>query len=555
MATTSCKVCRDLSPPPVPAGKTIVLFTTIKRVYEQACRGCRHCSLLQSSFVAATTSQEAQELVNDSGKWSSVDFRLFFDYLEDGTKSIKLAFQSNAVRLDMELFGVVGQQNARNFTTKWQSKPSQGSSSSTNVVERWLEDCTSSHKSCGNGTPTVLPKRILDIGRESRRVFLIETCPTTIARYACQSYCWGTSHTVTTTSATYEQHRAGTDVASLPRTFQDTIAFARSLDLDYLWIDSMCIIQDSIDDWRQEAAKMAQYYSNAYVTLSATMSTNSAGGLFQESPDATLSMHDQTWIVSRGWIFQERLLSPRVIHFGSTEMYFECNTLSTFTWHRIVEAYCKLRITVPSDKLPALAGLADQMRNRRHGAKYLAGLWEDSMLVDLLWSCRPNREGLAPKLESWRAPSWSWASVAGPVRYGGYPRLDVTFSKVLDAQCDYAPLSTTGEVISGYLLIEGPTIEGSVRDSQTLCSRPDGTASMNGHFFADYQLDGGVISVTILRIGRDPHGLKSEYLLVLKPTKRSLEYDRLGLFESFVSGSPWAIYDWTDARKTTLRIV
>ena len=68
----------------------------------------------------------------------------------------------------------------------------------------------------------------------------------------------------------------------LPRTFQDAVALLSELDIEYLWVDALCIIQDDQADWRHEATKMASIYSHAYLTIAATSSPNSNGDLFTE---------------------------------------------------------------------------------------------------------------------------------------------------------------------------------------------------------------------------------------------------------------------------------
>lgn len=72
----------------------------------------------------------------------------------------------------------------------------------------------------------------------------------------------------------------GIPTAELPQTFQDAIKIARSLDLQYLWIDSLCIIQDSKSDWAKHVDIMADIYEYAYITLAAGASEDDDGGFF-----------------------------------------------------------------------------------------------------------------------------------------------------------------------------------------------------------------------------------------------------------------------------------
>lgn len=143
--------------------------------------------------------------------------------------------------------------------------------------------------------------------------------------------------------------------ASLPKTFQDAVRTARELGLNYLWIDSLCIIQDDPEDWEREAVSMADIYGRATITITATSASNCMSGFLQDLNRDDFSMiklqlKAKTWDIyvrpshnhdrfgfgkansdsavplrSRAWAFQEYLLSPRSLQFGPTEMVWECN--------------------------------------------------------------------------------------------------------------------------------------------------------------------------------------------------------------------------------------
>jgi hypothetical protein len=346
-------------------------------------------------------------------------------------------------------------------------------------------------------------------------------------RYVCLSHCWGTLQPIVTTQSTLKIHTQGIPWKSLPQTFQDAITFVRMLRIQYIWIDSLCIIQDDEEDWMKEAAQMASIYRNGALTLAATASENAASGLFASmSPKFhahELSLDDihgqrcQVFVrqnmphvdqlhlhytrsysgfplLRRGWVFQERLLSPRVLHFTPHELMWECtetfscecgytgptetdqdapghlkidhsHTLARGSyeeilrqWRRIVSTYSMLDMTFERDKLPAFAGAAKQMQPYRKG-RYLAGLWEDSLVVDLSWLAlgKPKQRPVA-----WRAPTWSWASVGGPVMYDTRQVEDIVFEKCIQVlQVEYKPVNEESltEVSSGCLLISGKIIK------------------------------------------------------------------------------------------------
>ncbi|KAE9365942.1 HET-domain-containing protein [Stipitochalara longipes BDJ] len=85
---------------------------------------------------------------------------------------------------------------------------------------------------------------------------------------------------ITTTQANLGTHLQSIPWASLSKTYQNAIDFTKFLGCRYLWIDSLCIIQDSTDDWEHEAANMAYIYSESYLNIAATQSSKLNDGLF-----------------------------------------------------------------------------------------------------------------------------------------------------------------------------------------------------------------------------------------------------------------------------------
>ena len=259
---------------------------------------------------------------------------------------------------------------------------------------------------------TLLPTRVLDVGESSQHssiIKLVESGDFQVERYIALSHCWGKSHRIRTTKATLEEHKRGILLDRLPTTFQDAIECTRRFDVRWLWIDTLCIIQDDETDWVREAAQMGAVYTNAYLTLSAAASTDDSSGMFPDmdermddvSPTPFLAsdthshgrpgiwnvVPDANWLESkqsvayalssqcvfipnkekglnppvflspewmpsstrsrmltyrigefgrkydplegeplstRGWTLQERLLAPRVLHYASDQMYWEC---------------------------------------------------------------------------------------------------------------------------------------------------------------------------------------------------------------------------------------
>ena len=227
----------------------------------------------------------------------------------------------------------------------------------------WLTECESAHTDCQQPSIHPLPARVIAVG-DGAKCHLVT--PARIpGRYFCLSHRWGkidASHPqLITTKQTLPEHMRGISLTALPQTFREAVIFTRYMGIQYLWIDSLCILQDDIEDWRRESAQMGEYYSNAYATIFAERADNCHGGLFRTAADEELLRHhvdeveyrnEQTGVQSsvvfckseeesfcsvsksmshlrdRGWIMQEELLSHRKVCFSGTELHWKCKTLS-----------------------------------------------------------------------------------------------------------------------------------------------------------------------------------------------------------------------------------
>jgi len=238
----------------------------------------------------------------------------------------------------------------------------------------WLQSCEQAHTSCTTGE-TILPPRVLDISGDMARLVEFQNDETPYGVYVTLSHCWGDpnkSKPTTTTKTTLDSRKAGIAYDDLSPVFRDAIQLCKGVGCGYIWIDSLCIIQDDISDWMTQSQKMAQIYSNAHFNIAATLSPDSTQSLFQErwslgaSDDLTrypvlthevevsstanrhvytrlshqrdhyyvqLSMADgrsaQAPLTGRAWVFQETLLARRVLHVCASELIWECKTLYT----------------------------------------------------------------------------------------------------------------------------------------------------------------------------------------------------------------------------------
>ena len=151
----------------------------------------------------------------------------------------------------------------------------------------WLDTCNASHPGCSHLSTRLVPfpTRVLDVGMLPKREQMfgddqawrncfrghsckvIQTSTARMGRYATLSYCWGSMLPLTTTTVNLKTHESGISFDELPRTLQDAIMIVRYLGIEYIWIDCLCILQDSKADWEHEAASMAEVYSNSYLTI------------------------------------------------------------------------------------------------------------------------------------------------------------------------------------------------------------------------------------------------------------------------------------------------
>lgn len=329
------------------------------------------------------------------------------------------------------------------------------------------------------------PKRLLDLGSSKDKgdleLVYSRDSPSVRPVYVTLSHCWGppSELSVKTTLSNLEERTENIPLASLPLTFQDAVQITRSLEVRYLWIDSLCIIQDSLKDKEEEVAIMGQVYARSLITLTASMSMSSDGGcrvekysdaddnppldilkgsnrirIFEQSPLDWNAAWNRGPLRKRAWTLQERHLSMRSLHFSKTVLLWECKTSKASSelpwmqmrtedpppilmlnsaveetvkfgslamrehWFDIVEDYSQRSLTYEADKLAALSGLA-QFSSQLHGA-YFAGLFQMDMPSALLWRSQiaryPN-EIQPERPRHYRAPTWSWAAVEGVITY------------------------------------------------------------------------------------------------------------------------------------------
>lgn len=227
------------------------------------------------------------------------------------------------------------------------------------LLASWIKECDARHDCTTKNAK--LPHRVLDVGSTTEPHLLLQESLEKVSRYVALSYCWGELHPPKTTRSSLAQHRQKIDFDALPRSFQDAITVTRELGVGYLWIDSLCIVQDDESDWQSESSKMATYYSNAYLVVGATQASDPSQGFLDavvgsprfhhgpsteigqvKNPNASISRiykrvldgsgcevrHFQSLsgspLNTRAWAMQEYFLAKRFVHFAEGELLWEC---------------------------------------------------------------------------------------------------------------------------------------------------------------------------------------------------------------------------------------
>ncbi|KAE8442363.1 hypothetical protein EG329_003434 [Mollisiaceae sp. DMI_Dod_QoI] len=466
------------------------------------------------------------------------------------------------------------------------SRLSPDSRAALRQARQWLLTCCQSHPQC-NIPRLSKPTRLVSLEGDRIRI-----CNSTSLdereQYATLSHCWGSLKILKLTKHNRHLLSQGVPLTALCKTFHDAILITLSLGIRYIWIDSLCIIQDDPTDWANEAKFMSDVYSGGAINIAASSASDGSGGcFFSRDPthvwqhtiathvDGQSRIYDciedgifdacvfETPLSRRAWVMQERLLAPRTLHFSSTQLFWECNTLnacevfpekypaslsygdfylqkqpiSRSLWWKIVKLYSICELTYDRDKLVAISGIARKIVDQDKDAEYVAGLWRSEIENQLCWKIRASSDRpVTPQ-----APSWSWAAVNGTT---SLPSLSEcrSFIRVLDV--DLGSHDPFGEVPSGTLTVSCQELHyvPHVGADQLLTHTKVWGPSISW----DYkEVDPSWTFLLPVRIGRS---LGKEYVsgLVLKETKqRQGEYCRVGHFEQLAE-------DFDDLRKHLL---
>ncbi|KIM97205.1 hypothetical protein OIDMADRAFT_57839 [Oidiodendron maius Zn] len=400
------------------------------------------------------------------------------------------------------------------------------------LAKQCLAYCRRVHKACSVERSSTLPTRLVKVEKIDSKISAHLCDGASLdskTEYITLSHCWGGISFMTLTVENMEQMRKSIPIEKLSRVFQDALKVTVELGFKYIWIDSLCIIQNSAAgaDWLAESTTMNRVYRDCVLNISATGFKDGQEGLFvstqprevippnidftrlarQGCPTDYTIVYTNEWaddvsrgpLGQRGWVYQEQVLAPRVIHFGRRQVFWECQVAAAsqafphgwipthaiqnlkrkisipttlqansapeklyLQWQTAVRDYTHRNLTYDTDKLPALSGLAEVFKHHLND-EYVAGLWKNNLLYDLLW----HGSGNFKETVSYLAPTWSWACIDGPITFPGIGKSDTKWRPIAYVRhVMVKPLTSTvtGQLIGGHLRLSGFLIKPDIRE-------------------------------------------------------------------------------------------
>ncbi|KAF5551347.1 hypothetical protein FMEXI_3465 [Fusarium mexicanum] len=383
------------------------------------------------------------------------------------------------------------------------------------LPQKWMQECIGSHEICQRGDLSYRPTRLLEI-IDSKRLRLVETCTRSTGPYVSLSHCWGNQKMMTLKANNLAQLCDVIQVADLPKKYQEAISWSSLLGIHFIWIDSLCIIQDDKDDWEHEAVNMKKVYGSSLLNICSAAASDSNGVSFRGrdpsimeclsltsswdgETDIDLKLeYDVLWeditdspLRKRAWVFQEWYLSPRSLILSHNQLWWQCRqniacerypeyypkarhfqgmksnkiipeskSQSFGIWDTHVREYVRTTLTHETDRLIAFAGVAqDFYQTQMISDQYLAGLWQSNLPQALCWGI-DNNFTRSRRTSHYTAPSWSWASMSGPIGLAGLtPSAKDRVVSVESVWLKHAVEGhSTGVVQGGYIKLRGHLI-------------------------------------------------------------------------------------------------
>ncbi|RII05132.1 Heterokaryon incompatibility [Alternaria sp. MG1] len=367
-------------------------------------------------------------------------------------------------------------------------------------------------------------------------------------------------------------------LSELPKTFRDAVRVTRELGIEYLWIDSLCIIQWNAEDWKREAGRMEDVFALAHCTLAATSAVDSkAGFLARNTSNEYVRVQDATGnevcvcthmddfendveeaeLNNRAWVMQERVLAKRTIHFSDNQTYWECGegvycenltkmesslrkkyflldpsfpdrlfqsgrSRTVEFIHFLFENYSKRGLTKPTDRRVAASGLETRIAGALHcSSKH--GIFKKHLHRNLLWQTSDKQTERIAYTNN-QVPSWSWMACGGGIKF-----MEVAFGSVswadalaFDTKCDSAAL----------IADVGKFLGCKMKSEDDRCIVLD-ISTNNEAGWVRYDTEGGAEGSEnhCVVVGRteDDSIAQEYYILVVVPSGKDGEYRRVGV--------------------------
>ncbi|KAK3349549.1 heterokaryon incompatibility protein-domain-containing protein [Lasiosphaeria hispida] len=464
--------------------------------------------------------------------------------------------------------------------------PERSSPAYFELLLEWLRDCDINHEDIGchmRSRESWLPTRIIDVGDKNEaeggilRLVHTRMWWWSRSRYVALSHRWGRRSSKDnarncTLISNLEDHCQSIKFDELGRTFQDAITVTRQLGQRYLWIDSLCIVQDDKDDCNREIKCMEQVFASAYCVIAAASAEGTDAGFLGPRPPnqsvSVLTSSSETplyicqsiddfrgevegaGLSRRGWVLQERALARRTIFFGSGQTYWECgvgirsegmafltNQAASFlgdprfpemvtrgnledqrqVFQTVFKMYSNLELTYATDRPRAIAGIERRLASVM-GSSVAFGVFSGSGCLhhSLLW--RRVGDTLLQQINSstFFVPTWSWMAFDGAIDYLDVAPAGVIWNTHISFVSSMAEVHTElGVPVVAF------NLDNMSRDLELLI--------LDGQHTADVRNLGCVI------VGRRelPQGQEDEYyILVVSPApagRTNIEYQRLGV--------------------------
>jgi hypothetical protein len=373
-----CEFCSDLTIKALREQYNVHPQHSFKSLKSSADNGCDLCNLVYTGFMSRHSKALINQLLlgrnpftkdndtrirfhaimNDRGRWEDARHR-------GESVSVYAGKTWGSQRnISLSLYAIDGTELSEYISGR-PIAPSSGSVEALSRAQQWLKNCDKKHERCRACTePSILPTRLVDISGKPR---VVQVADHQKGRYIALSYCWGTSgkNLLLTASSFHRFISDGIEFEDLVKTIQDAIKVARHFGVNYIWIDALCIIQQQpdLEDIRREAPRMAEYFSNAYLTFVIRAVSDCSLGFLDRRPtpyhppceikhkrpkkpgevESTSSEVIKTsaflapraskeigCISARAWTYRELLLSSRCLIFGEEQLKFQCLSIGCF---------------------------------------------------------------------------------------------------------------------------------------------------------------------------------------------------------------------------------